>query len=93
MFEKLKQFHQLQESLNRFEIKIDLNKLSYAKETLYNFYEDDHIICHFVIRVDLFHKIYDWTQDFHNKSVFWLNDWTIERTSTNRRFLELWLND
>ncbi len=75
VLKKFKQSHHLQESLNRLEIKINLNKLSYAKEAMYNFYEDDHIISHSVIQVDLLHEIYDWARHSHSKSIFWLSDW------------------
>lgn len=70
VLKKFKQSHHLQESLNWLEIKINLNKLSYAKEAMYNFYEDNHIICHSVTQVDLLHEIYDWARHSHSKSIF-----------------------
>ena len=91
MLEKLKQFRQFQESLNRLEIKIDLNKLSYAKEAMYNFYENDNIICHFEIRIDLLRSIYDWVRHFHNKNIFWLSDWTNIDKSTISQIVIEWL--
>ena len=83
---ELERFHLLQESLDRLETKIDLNKLPYAKGAMYNSYGDDHIICHSATRVDLLHDIYDWARDPYGKSIFWLNGWagigksTISRT-------------
>ena len=43
---ELEQSHLLQESLDRLETKIDLDKLPYAKGAMYNSYGDDYIICH-----------------------------------------------
>lgn len=89
VLKKFKQSHHLQESLNRLKIKINLNKLSYAKEAMYNFYEDDHIICHSVIRVDLLHEIYGWARHSHNKNIFWLSDWaSIDKSTISRTVTE-----
>ena len=83
---EFKQSHHLQGSLDRLEIKIDLDKLPYARGAMYNSYGDDHITCHPATRVDLLHDIYDWAQDPHSKSIFWLSGWagigksTISRT-------------
>ena len=83
---ELEQFHLLQESLDRLETKIDLDKLPYAKGAMYNSYGDEHIICHPATRVDLLHDIYGWARDPQSKSIFWLNGWagigksTISRT-------------
>ena len=83
---KLKQFHLLQESLDRLETKIDLDKLPYAKGAMYNSYGDENIICHPATRVDLLHDIYGWARDPQSKNIFWLNGWagigksTISRT-------------
>lgn len=87
---ELEQFHMLQESLDRLEAKIDLDKLPYAKGAMYNSYEDDHITCHPTTRVDLLRDIYDWARDLHSKSIFWLSGWagigksTISRTVAER---------
>ena len=93
VLKKFKQSHHLQESLNRLEIKINLNKLSYAKEAMYNFYEDDHIISHSVIQVDLLHEIYDWARHSHSKSIFWLSDWANIGKSTISRIVTEWSAD
>ena len=58
MLKKFEQSHRLQELLNRLKTKIDLNKLSYAKETIFNFYEDDYIIYYSAIWVNLLRDIY-----------------------------------
>ena len=75
VLEELKQSHRLQESLDRLETKIDLDKLPYARGAMYNSYGDDHITCHPATRVDLLHEIHDWAQDPHSKSIFWLSGW------------------
>ena len=75
VLEELKQSHQLQESLDRLETKIDLDKLPYAKGAMYDSYGDDHITCHPATRVDLLHEIHDWAQDPYSKSIFWLSGW------------------
>lgn len=90
VLEELKQSHRLQESLDRLEIKIDLDKLSYAKRAMYNSYGDDHITCHPAIRVDLLYEIYDWAQDPHSKSIFWLSGWAGIGKSTISRTVAEW---
>lgn len=88
VLEEVKQSHRLQESLDRLETKIDLDKLPYAKGAMYNSYGDDHITCHPATRVDLLHEVYDWARHPHSKSIFWLSGWagigksTISRTVT-----------
>jgi hypothetical protein len=59
VLEELKNIRQIQESLNRLEIKIDLDKLPYAKGAIFNSYGDDLITCHPATRVDLLHQIQD----------------------------------
>ena len=72
--EELEQSHRLQESLDRLETKIDLDKLPYAKGAMYNSYGDDHITCHPDTRLDLLNEIYDWARHPHSKSIiFWLS--------------------
>ena len=87
---ELEQFHLLQESLDRLETKIELDKLPYAKGAMYNSYGDEYIVCHPATRVDLLRDIYDWARDPHSKSIFWLSGWagtgksTISRTIAKR---------
>ncbi len=93
VLKKFKQSHHLQESLNWLEIKINLNKLLYAKEAMYNFYKDDHIICHSVTWVDLLHEIYDWARHSRSKSIFWLSDWASIDKSTISWIVTEWSAD
>ena len=58
---------------------------------MYNFYGDDYITCHSVIRVDLLHEIYDWARDSHSKSIFWLSGWAGIDKSTISRIVAEWL--
>lgn len=83
--------HKIQDSLDRIEIKIDLNKLPYAKGAMFNSYEDDHIVCHHATRVDLLHQIQDWAQQSDSKSIFWLNGMAGTGKSTISRTLAEWL--
>ena len=91
VLEELKQFHQLQESLDRLETKIDLDKLPYAKGAMYNSYGDDHIFCHPDTRVDLLNTIYDWARDPHSKNIFWLSGWAGIGKSTISRTVAEWI--
>lgn len=88
---KLEKWHKIQHSLDRIEIKIDLNKLPYAKGAMFNSYEDDHIVCHRSTRVDLLHQIKDWAQQSNSKSVFWLNGMAGTGKSTISRTFAEWL--
>ena len=90
VLQELEHSHQLQESLDRLEIKIDLDKLPYARGAMYDSDGDDHIFCHPATRVDLLRDIDNWAQDPDGKSIFWLNGWagtgksTISRTVAQR---------
>ena len=88
---EFKESHHLQESLDRLEIKIDLDKLPYAKGAMYNSYGDDHITCHPATRVDLLHEIHDWARDPHSKSIFWVSGWAGIGKSTISRTVAEWL--
>ena len=59
VLQELKSLHSIQESLHRLEIKLNLDKLPYAKGAMFNSYGDDHITCHPATRVDLLHQIQD----------------------------------
>lgn len=91
VLEEFKQSHRLQESLDRLEIKIDLDKLPYAKGAMYNTYGDDHIICHPATRVDLLHEIYSWARHPDRKSIFWLSGGAGIGKSTISRTVAEWL--
>lgn len=73
VLEELKKFHNIQGSLNRLEIKLDLDKLPYAKGAMFNSYGGDHMTCHPATRVDLLRQIQDWARQPQSKSIFWLN--------------------
>lgn len=91
VLKEFKQSHHLQESLDRLEIKIDLDKLPYAKGAIYNSYGDDHITCHPATRVDLLHDIHDWARDPHSESIFWLSGWAGIGKSAISRTVAEWL--
>lgn len=89
----LNNLHPIQESLNRLEIKIDLDKLPYAKGAMFNSYGDDYITCHPATRVDLLRQIKDWAQQPDSKSIFWLNGMAGTGKSTISRTIAEWLAD
>ncbi|KAL8626046.1 hypothetical protein Q9189_008273, partial [Teloschistes chrysophthalmus] len=91
VLKELRKSHRLQESLDQFETKIDLDKLLYAKGAMYNSYGDDHIICLPATRVDLLHHIYDWARHPHSKSIFWLSGWAGIGKSTISRTVAKWV--
>ena len=91
VLEELQQSHRLQESLDRLETKIDLDKLLYAKGALYNSYGHDHITCHPDTRVNLLHEIYDWAQHPASKSIFWLSGWAGIGKSTISQTVAEWV--
>ncbi|KAL9577423.1 MAG: hypothetical protein Q9203_007467 [Teloschistes exilis] len=91
VLEELRKSHRLQESLDRLETKLDLDKLPYAKGAMYNSYGDDQIICHSATRVDLLHEIYDWARHPHSKSIFWLSGWAGIGKSTISRTVAKWI--
>ena len=91
VLEELKRSHWLQESLDQLKIKIDLDKLPYAKGAMYNSHGDDYITCHSDTRVDLLHEIYDWARHPHSKSIFWLSGWAGIGKSTISRTVAEWL--
>ena len=88
---KLEKWHKIQHSLDQIQIKIDLNKLPYAKGDMFNSYEDDYIVCHRSTRVDLFHQIKNWAQQPNSKSIFWLNGMAGTGKSTISRTFAKWL--
>ena len=91
VLDELQQSHWLQQSLDRLEIKIDLDKLPYARGAMHNSYGDDHITCHPDTRVDLLREIHDWARHPHSKSIFWLSGWAGIGKSTISRTVAQWL--
>lgn len=91
VLDQLTKCHKIQDSLDRIEIKIDLNTLPHAEGAMFNSYEDDQILCHPATRVDLLHQIQDWAQKSDSKSIFWLNGMAGTGKSTISRTLAEWL--
>ena len=70
---ELETLRKIQESLNRLENKLDLDKLPYARGAMFNSYDQDHNSCHPATRIDVLRQIHDWAQQPHSKSIFWLS--------------------
>ncbi|KAL9576092.1 MAG: hypothetical protein Q9212_007392, partial [Teloschistes hypoglaucus] len=90
VLEELKKSHRLQQSLDRLETKIDLDKLPYAKGAMYNSYGDDYITCHPATRADVLQSIYDWAQDPLGRSIFWMSGGAGTGKSTISRTVAEW---
>lgn len=94
VLKELEKHHKLQESLDRIEIKIDLDKLPCVKGAIFDSYRAGHVTCHPATRVDLLGQIQDWARRPHGKSIFWLNgmvgtgkstiSWTVAKWLTNQ---------
>jgi hypothetical protein len=93
MLKELEQFHKIQESLNRLETKIDLEKLPFVKGAMFNSYGEDYVVCHPATRVKLLRQIQDWARQSHSKSIFWLNGMAGTGKSTISRTFAEWLAD
>jgi hypothetical protein len=91
--EELKKCYKIQESLNRLKIKLDLDELSYARGAMFNSNTQDHITCHPATRIDVLHQIHSWAQEFHSKSIFWLNGMAGTGKSTISWTIAKWLID
>ena len=70
---ELEILRKIQESLNRLENKLDLDKLPYARGAMFNSYDQDHNSCHPATRIDVLRQIHDWAQQPYSKSIFWLS--------------------
>jgi NACHT domain len=90
---EIKYIHIIQSSLNRLEIKLDLDKLPYAKGAIFNSYDQDHTTCHPATRVDLLRQIQDWAQQPDSKSIFWLNGKAGMGKSTISWTIAQWLRE
>ncbi|XWW94391.1 hypothetical protein V2A60_002334 [Cordyceps javanica] len=64
---------EMQNSMNRREIKLDMDKLPYARGATFNSKDQDHTTCHPNTRVDLLRQIKDWIRSSNSKSIFWLH--------------------
>ena len=91
VLEELEKLHNIQESLNRIEIKLDLDKLPYAKGAMFNSYDQDHTTCHPATRVEVLRQIQDWTRQPDSKNIFWLNGMAGTGKSTISWTLAEWL--
>lgn len=84
---------EMKDSMTRHEIKLDVDKLPYARGAMFNSKDQDHTTCHPRTRVDLLRQIKDWIQIPNSKSIFWLNgsagtgkstiSWTIAKWLTS----------
>ncbi|MCJ1423154.1 hypothetical protein MMC29_001035 [Sticta canariensis] len=91
MLGELEKWHKIQHSLDRIEVKMDLNKLPYAKGAIFNSYEDDCIVCHRSTRADLLDQVKSWARQPNSKSIFWLNGMAGTGKSTISRTFAEWL--
>lgn len=91
VLEELKELHEIQTSIDRIDIKIDLGRIPFARGALYNSYGDEGIMCHPGTRVDLLHQIQDWAQHSNSKSIFWLRGMAGTGKSTISRTFAEWL--
>ncbi|KIX03848.1 uncharacterized protein Z518_07401 [Rhinocladiella mackenziei CBS 650.93] len=91
VLEELKAIRQIQESLNRLEIKFDLDKLPYAEGAMFDSHAVGHETCHSATRVELLGQIQDWAQQPQGKSIFWLNGMAGTGKSTISLTVAKWL--
>lgn len=91
VLEELKHIRQIQESLDRLETKLDLDKLPYAKGATFDSHGVGHETCHSATRVDLLGQIQDWAQHPQSKSIFWLNGMAGTGKSTISLTIAKWL--
>jgi hypothetical protein len=91
VLEEVKALHNVQDSVKRLEIKLELDKLPYAKGAMFDSYGAVHITCHPATRVDLLRQIQDWAQYPKSKSIFWLNGMAGTGKSTISWTIAKWL--
>ena len=70
-----------------------MDKLPFAKEAVFNSYDQDHTICHPATRVDLRNEIQDWARAHLTKSIFWLQGMAGTGKSTISWTIAKWLAD
>ena len=91
--QELRQYHNVQESIDRLGSKIDLDKLPYAAGAIFKSWSEDHVNCHPATRVDLLHQVQDWARKPDSKHIFWLNGMAGTGKSTISRTVAEWLTD
>ncbi|KAJ2976988.1 hypothetical protein NQ176_g4626 [Zarea fungicola] len=84
---------EMKDSMTRHEIKLDMDKLPYARGAMFSSKDQERTTCHPRTRVDLLRQIKDWIQRPNSKSIFWLNgsagtgkstiSWTIAKWLTS----------
>lgn len=90
---ELERGHQFQASLNRIEIKLDLDKLRYARGATFDASGQVHRACHRATRVELLRDIHGWAQNPQSKSIFWLCGMAGTGKSTISMTISQWLTD
>jgi hypothetical protein len=92
VLKELEKYYRLQESLDRIETKIDLEKLPCVKGAIFDSYGAVHVTCHPATRADLLRQVQDWARQPHSKSTFWLNGMAGMGKSTISWTVAKWLN-
>ena len=93
--EELRQYHSVQEVIDRLGSKIDLDKLPYAAGAIFQSFSDSEVYttCHPATRVDLLRQVQDWARQRDGKHIFWLNGMAGTGKSTISRTVAKWLTD
>lgn len=90
---ELQQLRQIQVTLDRLNVKIDLNRIPYAAGAIFDSSDGVHNACHPATRVDLLSQIRDWAQSPDGKSIFWLNGMAGTGKSTISWTIARWLSE
>lgn len=89
---ELQQIHRIQDSLDRIEKKIDLDKLKFIKEATFDAYGQVHTPCHPATRQTLLRDIQNWARQPDGKSIFWLQGMAGTGKSTISMTMARWLS-
>ncbi|KAF7505435.1 hypothetical protein GJ744_000762 [Endocarpon pusillum] len=90
---ELQQHHQLQASLDHLHLKIDIDKIPYAKGAIFNSADNAHTLCHPATRTDILAQVQQWAQLLDGKSIFWLYGGAGTGKSTISWTFSQWLTD